>query len=49
MGDVEVLRQRKVTDAYFELQKAVEKLKDLGENEKNVSEKVNSFYKEDKK
>lgn len=48
-GDVEVLRQRKVTDAYFELQKTVEKLKDLGENEKNVSEKVNSFYKEDKK
>ena len=48
-GDVEVLRQRKVTDAYFELQKTVEKLKDLGEDEKNVSEKVNSFYKEDKK
>ena len=48
-GDVNVLRQRKITDAYFELEKALEKLKNLGEDKKNVSDRVDSFYKEDEK
>ena len=48
-GDVNVLRQRKITDAYFELEKSLEKLKNLGEDKKNVSDRVDSFYKEDEK
>lgn len=48
-GDVNVLRQRKITDAYFELEKALEKLKNLGEDKKSVSDRVDSFYKEDEK
>lgn len=47
--NVDILRQRKITDAYFELENALYKLKELGENQKNVSDRVNSFFKEDEK
>lgn len=45
-GDVDALRQRKISFEASDLEKQVQKLRDLGAKKEYLLEKINSIYKE---